>query len=331
MMRSRPLFRSLSPLISTDLWPTVYKASRARGQIRVSVMTEDAANLAAASMKFETHPNRSVLEIFPGPGQLTRSMYLAGAKKVVAVENGDAFQSSLKKLEEESGGKIKNYNMNPLSDPFDDLLGPKINAIPDLVPQEWENIQSNVMLVGTIPNSTLGEKCLHELLMASNGKMGIFKYGRVEMFMFMFKDAAKRLIAPPGTPSRNRVSVLAEAAAEMTQLMRPGAAHFHLPYDYELVRFIPHKVPKLNVSMEVFDFCLRSLFTNKSNPLNKVIKLLGPGAEILLKRLSFDHSIKVKHMTLEQLNEVALKFEQWPLRPTVLYDDMILHEYKKKR
>lgn len=331
MMRTRPLFRSLPPLISTDLWPTVFKASRARGQLRVSVMTEDTANLTAAAMKFEANPNRSVLEIFPGPGQLTRSMYLAGAKKIVTVENGETFQSSLKKLEDESKGTIKNYNMNPLSDPFDELLGPKINAIPDLVPQEWEDIQSNVLVVGTIPNSTMGEKCLHDLLTASSERMGIFQYGRVEMFMFMFKDAAKRLIAPPGTPSRNRVSVLAEAAAEMTQLMRPGAAHFYLPYDYELVHFVPHKVPKVDVSMEVFDFCLRSLFTNKSNPLNKVIKLLGPGAEILLKRLSFDHSIKIKHMTLEQLNEVAVKFEQWPLRPTVLYDDMILHEHKKKR
>ena len=42
------------------------------------------------------------------------------------------------------------------------------------------------------------------------------------------------------------MSVLAEAAAEMTQMMRPGAAHFHLPYDYELVHFVPHKVPKLD-------------------------------------------------------------------------------------
>ncbi|KAK3830883.1 MAG: ribosomal RNA adenine dimethylase-domain-containing protein [Linnemannia elongata] len=272
MMRSKPLFRALPPLISTDLWPTVFKASRARGQLRVSVMTEDTANLAAAAMKFEAHPNRSVLEIFPGPGQLTRSMYLAGAKKIVTIENADTFQSSLKKLEDESKGTIKNYNMNPLSDPFDELLGPKINAVPDLVPQEWENIQSNVLLVGTIPNSTMGEKCLHDLLTSSSERMGVFKYGRVEMFMFVFKDAAKRLIAPPGTPSRNRVSVLAEAAAEMTQIMRPGAGHFHLPYDYELVHFVPHKVPKLDVSMEVFDFCLRSLFTNKSNPLNKVIK-----------------------------------------------------------
>ncbi|KAF9131146.1 Mitochondrial transcription factor 1 [Mortierella sp. 14UC] len=331
MMRSRPLFRSLSPLISTDLWPTVFKGSRARGQVRVSVMSEDAGNLAAAAMKFEAHPNRSVLEIFPGPGQLTRSMYLAGAKNVVTVENGDMFQSSLKKLEDESNGGIKNYNLSPLSDPFEDLLGRKLSAFPDLKMQEWDNIQSDVMLVGTIPNSTLGEKCLHDLLTASIEKMGIFQYGRVEMFMFLYKDAVKRLMAPPGTPARNRISVLAEAAAEMTQLMRPGATHFHLPYDYELLHIVPHKDPKLSVSMEVLDFCLRSLFTNKSNPLNKVIKLLGPGADILLGRLSFDHNIKVKHMTLEQLNEVALKFEQWPLRPTVLYDDMILHENKKKR
>lgn len=42
------------------------------------------------------------------------------------------------------------------------------------------------------------------------------------------------------------MSVLAEAAAEMTQMMRPGAGHFHLPYDYELVHFVPHKVPKLD-------------------------------------------------------------------------------------
>lgn len=60
-------------------------------------------------------------------------------------------------------------------------------------------------------------------------------------------------------------------------------------------------------------------------------RLLGPGAEILLGRLSFDHNIKVKHLTLEQLNEVALKFEQWPLRPTVLYDDMIMHESKRRK
>jgi len=60
-------------------------------------------------------------------------------------------------------------------------------------------------------------------------------------------------------------------------------------------------------------------------------RLLGPGAEILLGRLSFDTDIKVKHLTWEQFNEIAAKFEQWPLRPVALYDDMLLHERRGKR
>jgi hypothetical protein len=78
-----------------------------------------------------------------------------------------------------------------LADPFEDLLGPKLNAFSDLKMQEWNNIQSELMLVGTIPHSTLGEKCVHDLLMASIEKMGIFQYGRIEMFLFLYKDAAK--------------------------------------------------------------------------------------------------------------------------------------------
>ncbi|KAF8938637.1 Dimethyladenosine transferase 2, mitochondrial [Dissophora ornata] len=177
----------------------------------------------------------------------------------------------------------------------------------------------------------MGEKVLVDLLTASIDRMGIFGLGRVEMYMFCFKDAAKRILAAPGTPARNRVSLTAEAAAEITSLMRPAAHNFYLPYEYELLRIVPHEKPKLLTSMEVMDFCLRSLFTSKSHSLSKVIKLLGPGADILLGRLSFDHDIKIKHMTLDQLNEVALKFDQWPLRPTVLYDDMIMHESKRKR
>lgn len=38
----------------------------------------------------------SLISLTIGPGQLTRSMYLAGAKKIVTIENADTFQSSLK-------------------------------------------------------------------------------------------------------------------------------------------------------------------------------------------------------------------------------------------
>ncbi|KAG0307062.1 hypothetical protein BGZ98_001156 [Dissophora globulifera] len=141
----------------------------------------------------------------------------------------------------------------------------------------------------------------------------------------------QRITAKPGTSTRSRTTILAEAAAEITSLLRPGAQHFYLPYDHQLLHIVPFEKPKLETSLEVMDFCLRTLFTSKSHSLNKVIKLLGPGADILLGRLSFDHNIKVKYMSLEQLNEVALKFDQWPLRPTVLHDDMFMQEDRRKR
>lgn len=49
-------------------------------------------------------------------------------------------------------------------------------------------------------------------------------------------------------------------------------------------------------------------------------RTLGPGAEIILSRLSFDPSIDVGNLTVEQVDEVACKFDQWPLRPRVLFE-----------
>lgn len=52
---------------------------------------------------------------------------------------------------------------------------------------------------------------------------------------------------------------------------------------------------------------------------------LGPGANILIPRLSFDPSVLVVDMTVEQIDEVAMKFDQWPLRPRNLFDsEMVL-------
>ncbi|ORZ12562.1 S-adenosyl-L-methionine-dependent methyltransferase [Lobosporangium transversale] len=331
MAAVQPLLKSLPKLPAPYLWPTLFKGSRARGHARVSVMTEELAESAAKVMDISNHPNRSIIEIYPGPGQLTRSMALAGAKKVVTLDNGEMFQKSLKALEENSKGRIQHFALNPLGEPYDDLLASELNALPGLTPQPWDTIQSDIMLVGSIPNSALGEKAFIDLLKASMERMGIFRMGRVGMYMFCSKEAVKRFTSPAGTTARNRLTLLAEAAAEVSSIMVPGASHFHLPYEYELLRIVPHEKPKLETSLDIMEFCLKSLFTSKSMPLSKVIKLLGPGAEILLGRLSFDHNIKVKYMTLEQVNEVASKFDQWPLRPTNLVDDLILHEKKDKR
>ncbi|KAF9585157.1 Mitochondrial transcription factor 1 [Lunasporangiospora selenospora] len=326
---TRPLLKSLPKLPAPDRWTTLFKGSKARGQLRVNVKTEEVANAAADLMKIT--PQKNIIELYAGPGQLTRSMALAGANKVVAVENGEYFKSSLQSLVEHSEGRVQHLQEHPVADPFDELLNPSKGYLPKLESQPRDKIHSGLAIVGSIPNSTFGEKHLLDLITASIEQMGPFRLGRIEMFMFVSKETLQKFRTPPGTPQRQRLTLLSEAAVELKELLRPGMHHFHLPYDYHLVHIVPHEKAKIDIPVDVFDYCLRSLFTNKSNQLNKTIKLLGPGADILLGRLSFDTTVKIKHMTLEQLNEVAVKFDQWPLRPAVLYEDMIMHETRSRK
>lgn len=173
--------------------------------------------------------------------------------------------------------------MNPAIHPYDELLetedkeqGEKGRVFPGLKPQPWDKIYPDLALVASIPNSLLGEKMIHDLLVSSIERMGIFQLGRVEMYMFCSREAIKvkksprhriaqlddahdlistfsiiysyeqRLIAPPGTPSRNRVTIMADIAGEITPMMAPGQQHFYLPYDYQLLKIVPHEKPKMD-------------------------------------------------------------------------------------
>jgi hypothetical protein len=80
--------------------------------------------------------------------------------------------------------------LNP-ADPYDEILDPSKNMLPGVEPQPWDHVHTGLTLVGSIPNSTFGERVLHELLLASIERMGIFTLGRVEMYMFCYKDAVK--------------------------------------------------------------------------------------------------------------------------------------------
>ena len=91
-------------------------------------------------------------------------------------------------------------------------------------------------------------------------------------------------------------------------MMRPGAANFHLPFDYQLLKIVPFQTPKIDskrnhqeeqlkemssltdvfkyminilpcprtffllASIEIFDFVLRNLFASKSSSIKKNIR-----------------------------------------------------------
>jgi hypothetical protein len=59
-------------------------------------------------------------------------------------------------------------------------------------------------------------------------------------------------------------------------------------------------------------------------------RTLGPGAEIITPRLSFDPENIVGELSVEQIDEVARKFDEWPLRPKVLFEDSSIFDDRLK-
>ena len=45
---------------------------------------------------------------------------------------------------------------------------------------------------------------------------------------------------------------------------------------------------------------------------------MGAGTETLLKHLSFDSKTLITNLTMEQFNEIAEKYDNWPFKPKVL-------------
>ena len=66
--------------------------------------------------------NNTVIEIGAGPGSLTRSILLNGAKKIIIIEKDDRFISALTKLNLASKNKIVIENKDALDININDLL-----------------------------------------------------------------------------------------------------------------------------------------------------------------------------------------------------------------
>ncbi|KAL5638148.1 hypothetical protein ACGC1H_005004 [Rhizoctonia solani] len=91
---------------------------------------------------------------------------------------------------------------------------------------------------------------------------------------------------------------------------------------------IASEKPITRVTLDKWDYVLRQLFILKSTPLEKAIQNLGPGASILLSKLTgpdIPESRKVNikapinALSLQDFARVVEEFHKWPFAPDVLF------------
>ena len=166
---------------------------------------------------------KTILEIGPGPGGLTRSLLRSGAKKVIAVEFDARAVDALKSLERAAQGRLQIVHSDALEADLMQLCeGPRV-------------------IVANLPYN-IATPLLTGWLEQIRSNAGAYD----EMILMFQKEVAERICAGPGSKAYGRLSVISQWLCMTKKVMDLPPSAFTPPPKVKssVVRFVPKKLDK---------------------------------------------------------------------------------------
>lgn len=162
---------------------------------------------------------RTVIEVGPGPGGLTRALLDQGAAKVICVEADSRFAEALGAWPEASEGRLSIHQMDARKADWEGLLS---------------GAETPAMIIANLPYN-VGTPLFVNWLKAGPW--------RGEMALMFQKEVAQRACAEPGDPHYGRLAVLTAAtcAAHIAFTLPPGA--FRPPPKVDSAVAVFHPLP----------------------------------------------------------------------------------------
>ncbi|EJD03059.1 S-adenosyl-L-methionine-dependent methyltransferase [Fomitiporia mediterranea MF3/22] len=313
--------------------------------------TDMADRLVQSYFKDEHYPEghtgegRIVIEAFPGPGCLTRSLLKlppSKIKRLIVLEEVPQFLEYLKPLEEVDPRVV----VVPLSG-FTWSTYTEIEArglLHDVETRSWEDQQPNLHWIGQIPHSIYGDQLVSQFFRLIPERGWLFKYGRMPLSLTLPEQTYQRVIAERASQLYCKLSVVAKATNVIEEPVSPKELQpyndfFHPSISEESVKKGPkthtgtyrkgmhrllgapyaamHVTPLANPVIEKglldkWDYILRRLFVLKTKPIRKAITSLGPGATNLLLVVNNPELPEEQRVNIDKkVNELDMR--EWTL------------------
>ena len=137
---------------------------------------------------------KTVVEVGPGPGGITRSILGQGARRCIAIEKDDRFLPALQLLNEASGGRLDVIHGDVMTLNME-TMWPGSDQV------DWHGPPPDMEIIGNLPFN-VSTPLIIRWLNAMSEQKNIWKFGRVPLTLTFQLEVAQRMAAPPGNPIR---------------------------------------------------------------------------------------------------------------------------------
>lgn len=213
-----------------------------------------------------------VLEIGPGPGNITRSIIKRCPRHLVVVEKDRRFIPSLELLQEATSNHMRMDIVR------DDILKYRVDsAFPDCPVHAWEDVRAPVNLIGNLPFA-ISTRLLINWLKDVSERKGAWAYGRSSMTLTFQKEVSDRICAPIMAECRCRLSVMSQIwTRPLMKFLIPGAAFVPKPdVDVGVVTLIPLQRPLTNLPFDLVEKVVRHIFSMRQKYVRRGVATLFP-------------------------------------------------------
>jgi 16S rRNA (adenine1518-N6/adenine1519-N6)-dimethyltransferase len=201
---------------------------------------------------------RTVLEIGPGPGGLTRALLASPAARIIAIERDPRCLLALRDLADAAGGRLQLIEADALAIDLADLAAGRLSVV--------ANLPYNI-------GTPLLVRWLDRL-------------ERLERLTLMFqREVAARIVAPPGSRVYGRLSVLVQWLCEVRSVMHLPARAFVPPPKVasSLIQLTPRPQPLAPADKACLERVLAAAFQQRRKMLRVSLRSLGERPDALLE------------------------------------------------
>ena len=237
---------------------------------------------------------RTVVEIGPGPGGLTRALLLEGAGRVVAIERDARCVPALQQIADHYPGLLEVHLEDALKMNWASLLGPETLAEGALIVANLPYGVATMLLIGWLETDPWPPW-----------------YDR--MVLMFQREVAERIVAEPGTKAYGRLAVISQwrTRPRIVMTLKPEAFTPPPKVASAVVEFLPRENPEPPCSVKVLGEVTAAAFGQRRKMLRASLKALTPVPELLLREAGLAPELRGEQLSVEDFARLAMIVERY--------------------